>query len=110
MRNFLILIVCALTLSSCFLKKIKAKQTEYVDKAESLVHIWYQNETTKLQQKRDDQLDSASIVLPEYNKIKDLQVVLWESIERINQEYDSSRATLDSLMLKKTAEIKLLSK
>lgn len=54
------------------------------------VNTWAWEQLMLYQKERDQELEKYTVVLPQYDTISDLQVVLDLSVARINAQYDSA--------------------
>ncbi len=82
--------------SSCISKKKYSTYQAYNSNLQSVVSDWYQAELQKLNSERQKKIGEVAVLLPEYEGIKNLEVVLTESLERIDKEYTQGLIRLDS--------------
>ncbi|MEM0938715.1 MAG: hypothetical protein AAF600_14450 [Bacteroidota bacterium] len=54
------------------------------------INLQYMAKIRAAEKKRNDDFDQVSLLLPEYNGIKDLRVLVKESVLKINKTYDST--------------------
>ncbi len=90
---------------------VKKKLAAAVKSQEMQIVAAFEKDLLLAQKSREEALAKLVVTLPEYQGIKDLNVVLSESVARINQEYDEQvRAVLKEMASKKQVKLDSLGK